>query len=95
MENFAGKVAVVTGAASGIGLALSKKAAALGMRVAMSDINAQELAQAREQLPADCEVLTCVCDVGKQAQVASLASEVIERWGAAHLLFNNAGVVKQ
>ncbi len=92
MDNFAGKVAVITGAASGIGLALAKKSAALGMRVAMSDINADELAQAREQLPADAEVLTVVCDVAKEAQVASFASQVFEQWGAAHALFNNAGV---
>ena len=92
MDNFAGKVAVITGAASGIGLALSKKAAALGMRVAMSDINADELAQAREQLPGDAEVITVACDVAREEQVAKLASQVFDQWGAAHVLANNAGV---
>jgi NAD(P)-dependent dehydrogenase (short-subunit alcohol dehydrogenase family) len=92
MQDFKGKVAVVTGAASGIGLALSKRFAAEGMKVVLADIEAQALASAVAQLPESAEPLGVVTDVGNAEAVDALAAKTIERFGAVHVLCNNAGV---
>jgi NAD(P)-dependent dehydrogenase (short-subunit alcohol dehydrogenase family) len=92
MKELKGKVAVVTGAASGIGLALCKQFAAEGMRLVMADIEAQALERARAELPAGTEALTVVTDVADAAQMDALADKTIERFGAVHVVCNNAGV---
>ncbi len=93
MQNFEGKVAVITGAASGIGLALAEAAAAAKMKVALADVERQALAAAEERLRASgAEVLAAVTDVSDAASVESLRDRVIGEWGAVHLLCNNAGV---
>ena len=95
MQEFRGKTAVVTGAGSGIGRALSLAFAAEGMRVAMADIDADDLEEsaglARDgDSPAD--AMTQVCDVGDAGSVDSLADAVFDRWGQVDVVCNNAGV---
>ena len=86
----AGKVAVVTGAASGIGFALCEAFAAEGMRVAMADVEPAALEEAAGRLDAD--VLAVPTDVTSWDEVDALEAQVVERFGAAHVLCNNAGV---
>lgn len=93
MRDLAGKVAVITGAASGIGLALSRRLGCDGMRVMMADIEEPALAAAAASLAADgIEVATAVTDVSDAKSVDDLARRTIGRFGAAHVVCNNAGV---
>ena len=88
-----GRVAVVTGAASGIGLGLATRLAAEGMRVVLADVEAPALTAAARQLAtAGADVLPVVTDVSSLAAVESLRDAALERYGAVHLLCNNAGV---
>lgn len=93
MQAFANRTAVITGAASGIGLALAQRAARAGMRLVLADIEADRLAEAARTLsvPAGA-VLTRVADVSRAEDIAALADAAFERFGAVHLLCNNAGV---
>ncbi len=84
----AGNVAVVTGAADGIGLAAAEKFHALGMRVCLADINAEKLAAAADSLEG---VLTVVTDVSQLDQVQALKDRVYSEFGQVDLLMNNAG----
>jgi NAD(P)-dependent dehydrogenase (short-subunit alcohol dehydrogenase family) len=95
MRELAGRAAVVTGAASGIGLAMCERFAAAGMNLVMADINESALAEAAERLSqsAAVETLTAVVDVSKWESVENLASLAYERFGAVHVLCNNAGVL--
>ncbi len=93
LQAFGGKVAVVTGAASGIGLALSRRLAAEGMRLALADIEAQALAGAAGALrKSGAEILDRVVDVSDDAAVDAFATEVLRDLGVPQLLCNNAGV---
>lgn len=93
MKNFQNKVAVVTGAASGIGRALATKSAALGMKVVLADIQESALKQAEEELKASgAEVVAVPTDVSQAGEVEALAEQAFATYGAVHLLFNNAGV---
>ena len=93
MESLAGKVAVVTGAASGIGLALARRFGADGMRVVMADIEASALEREAADLASrGVEVCTDVVDTSIESDVASLAELTLERFGGVHLVCNNAGV---
>jgi NAD(P)-dependent dehydrogenase (short-subunit alcohol dehydrogenase family) len=93
MKNLAGKVAVVTGAASGIGLALSEMFIAEGMKVVLADIDEIRLADVGAKFVADgAEIATFVCDTSSERAVAELADFTLERFGAAHVLCNNAGI---
>ncbi|WP_426573364.1 SDR family NAD(P)-dependent oxidoreductase [Aquihabitans sp. McL0605] len=92
MEELSGKVAVVTGAASGIGLAMTKAFIGEGMKVAMADIEAGALATAVAGLPDGAEVLTVVADVSDQSQVEGLRDAAVDRFGTVHVVCNNAGV---
>ncbi len=88
-----GKVAVVTGAASGIGLALTERFLAEGMSVVMADIETEVLnAQAARLLADGAAVTAVVCDVSDAAQVAALRDAAVAAYGAVHVLCNNAGV---
>ena len=93
MENFARRVAVITGAASGLGRELANEAARLGMKLVLADVDAHTLEQATDALQAGgADVLAMVCDVRKGAHVEELADAAMIRFNGVHLLFNNAGV---
>ena len=91
MSYYKGKVAVITGAGSGIGRELARLLAAQGARLAISDIDDAGLAATR-QLCGNAEVRTYRLDVAKREQVFGHADEVKGDLGAADFLFNNAGV---
>lgn len=91
--DFAGRVAVITGGASGIGRALGRRFGELGARVVLADVEAGALASTVKELAADgADVTGAVCDVTDPASVESLADRVYAGHGAVHLLVNNAGV---
>ena len=93
MQDVEGKVAVVTGAASGIGRALIDRFAAAGMRVVLADIEDEALEKAEAEVRSTgAETLAVVTDVSKRSSVDDLAAAVTERFGATHVLCNNAGV---
>jgi NAD(P)-dependent dehydrogenase (short-subunit alcohol dehydrogenase family) len=92
MQDYESKVAVVTGAASGIGLALAKRFAAQRMKLVMVDIEQGALDAAVAQLPPGTEVLSSITDVSDAAQMDALAAKTFERFGTLHVLCNNAGV---
>ncbi len=94
MKDFKGRVAVVTGGASGIGRAMADRFAAEGMRVALADVEQGALdAAEREMRAAGADVLAVRTDVSKRDQVQALAEKTRERFGAVHVVCNNAGVV--
>ena len=93
MRDLAGKIGVVTGAASGIGLALSRRLGADGMRVMMADVEEPALAASARRLAAEgIETATAVTDVSNAESVDALARATLERFGAVHVVCNNAGV---
>src|ERR1039457_1220830 len=93
MKQFKDKVAVITGGASGIGLALARRAAAEGMKLVLADIEEGPLAAAAAELKGgEAEVLTVKCDVSRAEAVENLAAQTLQVFGGAHLVFNNAGV---
>ncbi len=93
MKDFQDKVAVVTGAASGIGRALAERCAQEGMKVVLADVEESALKQAEEELKASgAQVLAVRTDVSQADEVEALAKITFDTFGAVHLLFNNAGV---
>jgi len=93
MKELQGRVAVVTGAASGIGLALAERLGGEGMSLVLADVEHAALEGATEQLEAaGLEVEAVVTDVTAADQVDALAARAIERFGAVHVVCNNAGV---
>ena len=93
MKDFQDKVAVVTGAASGIGHALAEKSTQKGMKVVLADVEERALKQAEEELKANgADVLAVQTDVSKAADVEMLAQQAFATYGGVHLLFNNAGL---
>lgn len=92
MKQFKGKVAVVTGAASGIGRAFGRSCAARGMHVVLADVEREALAVTAAELRAGgASVVAVLTDVAKAEDVARLAEKTVDRFEAVHLLFNNAG----
>jgi NAD(P)-dependent dehydrogenase (short-subunit alcohol dehydrogenase family) len=93
MHDFQGTVAVVTGAANGIGRALAQRAAAEGMAVVLADKNAAALSTASAELASTgAEVLAVPTDVSRADEVEALAQAAFSAFGTTHLLCNNAGV---
>ncbi len=90
MKDFRGRVAVVTGGASGVGKALAKAFLGEGMKVVIGDVEAGALKAATEELGG--EVSGFVTDVSDPASVQALADHVFDTHGACHILCNNAGV---
>jgi NAD(P)-dependent dehydrogenase (short-subunit alcohol dehydrogenase family) len=91
-----GRVAVITGAASGLGLAMAQRFAQAGMSLVLADIEGDRLAAAVGELCAAGHVATgVVTDVSDAEQVRHLADVAFDKHGAVHLLCNNAGVVKR
>ena len=93
IDNFAGKTAVLTGAGSGFGLECARIGARLGMNLVLVDVQQDALdAAAAEMQAAGSQVLARKVDVSSAAQMEQLAADVQQRFGAPHLVFNNAGV---
>ncbi len=93
MRDFKGKVAVITGAASGIGFALAQQACREGMNVVLADIDEGNLARACKALgDLGTEVLPVITNVGSAESVESLAQTCFETYGQVNLLCNNAGI---
>ena len=93
IDNFAGKTAILTGAGSGFGLECARIGARLGMNLVLVDVQQDALdAAAAEMRAAGAQVLAQRVDVSDAAQMEALGAAVLERFGAPHLVFNNAGV---
>jgi len=93
IDDFKGKTAVLTGAGSGFGLECARIGARLGMNLVLVDVQQDALdAAAAEMRAAGCQVLAQRVDVSDAAQMEALGAAVRERFGAPHLVFNNAGV---
>jgi NAD(P)-dependent dehydrogenase (short-subunit alcohol dehydrogenase family) len=93
MEQFAGKVAVVTGGASGMGRAFAERFAAEGMKVVIADVEDGALQKAVQELrEGGAEVIGVRTDVSRLEDVEALAARTIEEFGAVHVVCNNAGV---
>ncbi|HEX5369085.1 MAG TPA: SDR family NAD(P)-dependent oxidoreductase [Dehalococcoidia bacterium] len=93
MDDFEGKVAVVTGGASGIGFAMASRFAQEGMKVVLGDVEEPALEAAVAKLrQQEYDVLGVLTDVAKPESVEHLAQETLDRYGKVHILCNNAGV---
>jgi NAD(P)-dependent dehydrogenase (short-subunit alcohol dehydrogenase family) len=93
MKDFKDKVAVITGAASGIGLGIAKRAVKEGMKVVIADIEEKALTSAENILrKMGGDIIAVHTDVSKTDDIEKLALKTIDRFGNIHLLFNNAGV---
>jgi NAD(P)-dependent dehydrogenase (short-subunit alcohol dehydrogenase family) len=88
-----GDTAVITGAASGFGFELARLCAQRGMNVVLADVQADALERAQRELaPLGAPLLPHRLDVAKAKEVDALAAATVQRFGAPHLVFNNAGV---
>jgi NAD(P)-dependent dehydrogenase (short-subunit alcohol dehydrogenase family) len=95
MTEFKGRVAVVTGAAGGIGLGMARAFASEGMRLVLADIESDALARAAHSLTADgAEVVTELVDVSDATAVTRLAEQAYDRFGKVNVVCNNAGVIE-
>jgi len=93
MQRFQDRVAVVTGGASGIGRASAERFAKAGMKIVLADVEEGALTKtAREMEQAGATVLAVPTDVSRAADVEALARRALDRFGAVHVVFNNAGV---
>ena len=93
MKELQGKVAVITGGASGIGRAVAEAAAEAGMKVVLADIEESALKETDAAMAASgADVLSVVTDVSVGSSVEELRDKALARFGAVHLVHNNAGV---
>jgi NAD(P)-dependent dehydrogenase (short-subunit alcohol dehydrogenase family) len=93
MREFKGKVAVITGAASGIGRALAERFAAEGMKLVLADVEDKALIETVEAIKkTGASVVAVPTDVSQAAAVEALAARTLEAFGAVHVVCNNAGV---
>lgn len=93
VKEFIDKVAVITGAASGIGRAIAERCFQEGMKVVLADIEDGALAQTEQALSARGAIVLAVqTDVSRAGDIEALAKKTLSAFGAVHLLFNNAGV---
>ena len=95
MKDFQGKVAVITGGASGLGRAMAERFARAGMSIVLADVEPNALAKAEAEMKAaGAKVIGVRTDVSKAAEVEALAQKTLAAFGAVHLLANNAGVAE-
>ncbi len=93
MREFKDKIAVITGAASGIGRGIAERCAQEGMKVVLADIEEAALRQTEKDFAAaGATVLALRTDVSKVNDIEALAQKTLDTFGAVHVLFNNAGV---
>jgi NAD(P)-dependent dehydrogenase (short-subunit alcohol dehydrogenase family) len=93
MKRFEGRTAVITGGASGLGLAMARRFAREGVQLVLADVQADALERtAAEFAAAGTPVLAVRCDVSRPEEVDRLRDEAVARFGAVHILCNNAGV---
>jgi len=93
MKEFNGKVAVITGAASGIGRGIAERCVKESMKVVLADIEEETLTKTAEEMKeSGAEVLSVLTDVSKAGDIEVLAQKTLDAFGAVHLLCNNAGV---
>lgn len=93
MQDFSGKVAVVTGGASGIGRAMAGRFAAAGMKLVLADIERTPLeAAAKELREGGAEVVASLTDVTNESAIEALLETTLDAYGTAHVVCNNAGV---
>jgi NAD(P)-dependent dehydrogenase (short-subunit alcohol dehydrogenase family) len=93
MKDFKDKVAVITGAASGIGRGIANRAVKEGMKVVLADIEEKALIQAEKELKSSgATLLSVLTDVSKAEDIEKLAQKTIDTFGEVHLLCNNAGI---
>ncbi|MHA2182346.1 MAG: SDR family NAD(P)-dependent oxidoreductase [Promethearchaeota archaeon] len=94
MKEFKNKVAVITGAASGIGLGIAKRCVKEGIKTVLSDIEEDLLLKVTSELKnTGGDVISVVCDVSSLEEVKNLADKTVKAYGKVNLLFNNAGVI--
>jgi NAD(P)-dependent dehydrogenase (short-subunit alcohol dehydrogenase family) len=95
MQQLSGRVAVVTGAASGIGLAMARRFCEEGMKVVLSDVEESALADATKTLESEGHRVVGVrCDVRSQQSVDELRDATLKEFGKVHVVCNNAGVAR-
>jgi NAD(P)-dependent dehydrogenase (short-subunit alcohol dehydrogenase family) len=93
MNEFRDKVAVITGAASGIGRALAERCGQEGMKVVLADVEAEALTNTEAGMKASgATALAVRTDVSNPSDIEALAQQTLDAFGAVHLLCNNAGV---
>jgi NAD(P)-dependent dehydrogenase (short-subunit alcohol dehydrogenase family) len=94
-KGFQNKVAIVTGAGSGIGLATARLLAEEGCRLVLVDVDEKKLEAAEEIIAGQnvLEILKCVCDVSQEKQVMNVADETMMRFGRLDIIVNNAGLM--
>jgi NAD(P)-dependent dehydrogenase (short-subunit alcohol dehydrogenase family) len=95
MKDFQGKVAVITGGASGLGRAMADRFAREGMSIVLADVEPSALAKAEAEMKAaGAKVIGVRTDVSKAAEVEALAQKTLAAFGGVHLVANNAGVAE-
>ena len=93
MQDLAGKVAFITGGASGMGLGMARAFSEAGMKIMLADLDEKRLATAEQEFKdKGVDVATILCDVSKQQAVINAADATVEHFGKVHVLCNNAGI---
>lgn len=93
MRSYKDQVAIITGAASGIGIAVAKRLAAEGVKLALLDLNGKKLDDLAKELPV--ETLVYELDITKESQVKEIVEEVSQHFGRIDILVNSAGITGQ